>query len=122
MTDRLNDGDLRQRFAALRAEDTPSAPRFRVPLGQRLPRRLSPAWIAVPAVAAAAALWIVGRGGRELETAYTIDMTSTVWVAPTDFLLATPGSDLLGTLPDVGSTALVIDLGAIEEQTNDTAS
>ena len=122
MNEMPNDRDLCERFAVLREEEARSRPHFQVPAGPRLRRRITPAWIAVPAAAAVAAFWFFGRDRGEPEVPYAIDLSSTAWVAPTDFLLGTPGSDLLATLPDIGNTPPVPDLSATEEETNDTAS
>lgn len=103
MTHQLDDDDLRARFAALRQEDSALLPRFRVgqqALGAtpRLGR-----WIAAAALASAAAavLWLVGRD-REAGDRFALDLAAAVWRAPTDFLLETPGRDLLRQVPEVG--------------------
>jgi hypothetical protein len=122
MNETRSDNDLRERFAALREEEARSRPRFGVPAGRRLHRRIAPVWIAVPAAAAIAAFWLVGGDRGEPEAPYVVDLSSTAWVAPTDFLLGTPGSDLFATLPAIGDTPPIPDLSATEEETNDTAS
>ena len=122
MSETRNDTDLRGRFAALREEEARGRPQFVVPVERRLPRRLAPAWIAVPVVAAVAALWLVGRDGGDPEAPYEIDLSSTAWVAPTDFLLGTPGSELLAALPTIGDTPPVPDLSATEQESDDTTS
>lgn len=122
MRETRNDNDLRERFAVLREEEATNRPRFGVPAERRLPRRIAPVWVAVPAAAAVATVWFIGRDRGEPEAPYAIDLSSTAWAAPTDFLLETPGSDLLATLPDIGNTPPIPDLSATEEETNDTAS
>lgn len=53
---------------------------------------------------------------------YAIDLSSTAWVAPTDFLLGTPGSELFVTLPTIGDLPPVPELSATEQEIDDTSS
>lgn len=122
MNDAPYENDLRERFAALREEESRSEPQFVIPVERGIRRRLSPVWIAAPVAAAVAAFWVAGRDSGVSEVPYSIDLSSTAWVAPTDFLLETPGSDLFVTLPSIGDTPSVPDLGAAEEEITDTAS
>jgi len=121
MSETRNDNDLRERFAVQREEEARIRPHFEVPVGRR-PPRINPAWVAVPAAAAVATFWFVGRDRGEPEAPYAIDLSSTAWVAPTDFLLETPGSDLFAMLPSIGDMPPIPDLNATEEGTKDSAS
>ena len=110
-----DDRDLRARFAALREADQAAAAPFDTLLGaaERRQRRHSLA----PRVAAIAAALVLIAGGalsivdhhrrmsqRAPATALVrLDLRSTWWRAPTDFLLDTPGDRLLRTVPALGS-------------------
>ena len=113
MTENENERDLRQRFARLREEDrarTPPFPATVAALEQR--RRLRPRW-AIRVAAAAAAIFAltlayehrqaVVRRERALAEARHRVLAQPGWAAPTDFLLNTPGSPLLRTVPSFGS-------------------
>lgn len=103
--DDLRDDDLRARFAALRQEEAAQTPEFRV-----VPRRADHSrrrsvgtFIAVAAclVAMVAGIFwlkvvLPQRDGNRVASI-------TEWKAPTDFLLETPGRDLLRTVPAIGS-------------------
>lgn len=96
-----DDADLRARFEALRQEDATLLPSFAVPRPRPVARH--PArWIAAGALAAAAAtvLWVLGD--RRTGNRIALDLGAAVWAAPTDFLLETPGRDLLREIPQLG--------------------
>lgn len=98
-----HDDALRGRFAVLRREEEEHVPEFaslwrgrvRAPRGKAR-------WV----VAAACALIVVvavlwsrsGKRGPEEVSVASI----TEWKAPTDFLLETPGRELLRTVPEIG--------------------
>jgi hypothetical protein len=94
------DQDLRERFAALRREDAGRTTRFAVPGKQRAaaPR---PVWL--PAIALAV-LVVVGAGTflftrqQRREPPFP-DRPITQWKSPTDFLLQTPGREVLRNVP-----------------------
>lgn len=107
-----NDQDLRDRFAALRRDEETQAPEFagligsRRERGRRRPIKLIAA-MAFSAAMIAAALFM-GRApwNREfwrphLEPGSQV-ASITKWKSPTDFLLETPGTELLRTVPDLG--------------------
>jgi hypothetical protein len=113
-----NDSDLRKLFQEAREADEVSAPDFRsirrhAVRGRATSRR--PRWglIAFPAAAAVAvalSLWMAGRGfdrhSREAAPSEVSDsnaLTLDEWTAPTDFLLETPGRELLGSFPPIGA-------------------
>lgn len=108
MTDELDERDLRERFAALRAEDAQAAPDFGA-LRRRVP---APAAARPPLrlVLAAAALVVLAIGllrlRRPAAPDYPIDLASTTWHGPTDYLLKLPDAPNLRTVPRIGETEL----------------
>ena len=99
----LPDDMLRRRFAALRREEDQQAPEFarlwqpRAGTRRRQARRF--AAVASLLVALLALLWI--RSVQRRPDDKTV-ASITEWKAPTDFLLVTPGSELLRTVPEIG--------------------
>src|SRR5262249_49464077 len=97
------DEQLRRRFGDLRREDEWRAPQFAAlwRSRQRKRQRLS-RWFAAGASAVlvlAGLLWLRSvQHGPENAPAASI----TAWKAPTDFLLETPGRELLRTVPAIG--------------------
>ncbi len=81
-----------------------------------------PVWAAAVLVAAVGVLWL--GEGRERTGARSdlIDLGAAVWVAPTDFLLETPGSELLRSYPAIGSTDMPAGVGAAVEGETDTTT
>jgi hypothetical protein len=96
--------DLRDLFARLKAEERPHVAPFRAPT-RRAPRR--PLWVPRIAVAAAIALiaFMLARPDHPPRNVAfeTVDLGAAIWRSPTDFLLITPGSELMRTVPAVGS-------------------
>ena len=98
-----DDSALRRRFTVLRREEEKSVPEFaslwrgrvRAPRGKTR-------WVVAAACALivlAAVLWPrSGKRGPEGVPVASI----TEWKAPTDFLLETPGRELLRTVPEIG--------------------
>ena len=105
MTDAA-DGDLRDRFAALRREDAAGAPSFaatraatRAAAARRPARRVRLVPLA-GAIAVAVALVVTlavlrTRPRREP----LVSLATTRWQSPTDFLLRVPGAQYLETVP-----------------------
>jgi hypothetical protein len=99
-----DDRDLRERFGALRGEDERAAPDFarlsRRP-APRLPRWRALAWAGAAALVVLAVVlgrpWS-SRAPRQSQAAPSI----TTWTSPTDFLLETPGRQLLQAAPASG--------------------
>ena len=97
------DGDLRDRFAALRREDAAGAPSFaatRAAAARRPARRVRlvplAGAIAVTIVAAVVAFALLrSRAPREP----LVGLSTTRWQSPTDFLLRVPGAQYLETVP-----------------------
>jgi hypothetical protein len=100
-----NDDDLRARFATMRSSDGERVPAFeRFTARRRVPTRRIAARIAL----AALALFVVGvstyRAMRPAEPAHQVTLAQ--WRAPTDFLLRTPGSELITSSPTFASPPL----------------
>jgi hypothetical protein len=104
----FRDDDLRARFAALRREEEALAPEFALPLpgaaqGRRrsLGKRIA---LAASLVTATAVVVLVLRfAPQEPHPEPDKPVASlTEWKAPTDFLLETPGGELLRTVPAIG--------------------
>ena len=99
-----DDRDLRALFARLREEDRVRVPAFRAPRAGKAPQ-----WKGIGRVAVAAAVILIALmlawPDRRPSTVprQVVDLGATAWQSPTDFLLITPGSDLLRTVPAVGS-------------------
>jgi hypothetical protein len=93
--------ELRERFAQLRAEERGSAPRFGV---ESRKRHLG--WRLVAATAALLLLVIMTMTIRPHSTKFSDSDRAAVrgvadWHPPTDFLLHTPGSEMLATTPRI---------------------
>jgi|GEM_PF-478720 len=97
------DEQLRRRFAGLRQEDERRAPPFADlwRSRQRKPERRIRGVFATGAAAIvfAGLFWLWAVRPRPV-TPMVASITS--WKAPTDFLLETPGRDLLRTVPEIG--------------------
>ena len=99
----FNDDDLRDRFVVLRREEEQGVPNFsslwrgrvRAPLGRR--RWLALAGCALIVVAAILLLHLERPNRNEVSM-----VSITEWKAPTDFLLETPGREILQTVPEIG--------------------
>ena len=100
----MNDDDrrLRELFARLKHEDRTRIPAFRSPEHRVRSRSV---WLPRVAFAAAVALVaiVLARPNRPSGNVSVVDLGAATWRSPTDFLLVTPGSDLMRTVPAVGS-------------------
>lgn len=102
----LRDDDLRSRFAALRREEEGRVPQFKT----RRSNATAPAWrlgglVAVTAclVATIVCVSLLQRTHPQMVRVRNRPAVSlTQWNAPTDFLLETPGRELLRTVPAIG--------------------
>jgi len=101
-----DDRDLRELFAELRREDQAQAGEFGILLSRPRRRanriRLS-VWAAVAAglaVTIAVVVMLIPRSGRRNMSGPEISITE--WKSSTDFLLRTPGLELLETVPRIG--------------------
>lgn len=106
-----DDTDLRAAFEVLRRGDAAGAPSFQALLEEasRRAHRRRP-WL-VPAVTwgvAAAALTVaIVTVARRSEPRLPPSVSIEQWIAPTDFLLETPGRELLETVPRIGEVASI---------------
>lgn len=104
----LRDSDLRNRFAALRREEESQAPEFSLPSRGRAGhghRRSAGKLIAFAGclltIVAAVFLLRLAPLKPKREPGRPVP-SLTQWRAPTDFLLETPGRELLRTVPTIG--------------------
>lgn len=100
----MNDDDrpLRELFARLKHEDRARTPSFRMPERGVMRRSV---WLPRVAIAAAIVLVaiVLARPDHPSRNVSVIDLGAATWRSPTDFLLVTPGSDLMRTVPAFGS-------------------
>ena len=95
-----DDADLRQAFEVLRREEAKAAPAFEAVRARRAPRRLAPlGGLLAAASVTAAILGVVARRSDPPPPMASMEQ----WIAPTDFLLDTPGREILETVPRIGS-------------------
>jgi hypothetical protein len=108
MNDHLDDErDLSAAFHTLRHETNAAAAPFRSPVA--IPAHRGVQWHARPMVAtallaAAMVTVVVVRRHAEREALIAPFLQSTQWESPTDYLLTTPGQELLSAIPTVGSS------------------
>jgi|SRR6266853_4972191 len=98
----LPDDMLPRRFAVLRREEEEHAPEFgRLWHGRADARRRQTRWFMAAAcvLVALALLWMRSTQRRPGDKTVA---SITEWKAPTDFLLETPGRELLRTVPEIG--------------------
>jgi hypothetical protein len=93
--------DLRERFQELRDEERATVPRFAIPI-RRAPNRKPLLALAVVILIAIAILF--PRHSAQFTPAERAAARSIAeWHAPTDFLLRTPGRELLTSMPSIPS-------------------
>lgn len=106
----MDDSELRRRFAQLRESDRERAPTFSRTYGRRGARRTSPVLLRNRAlvIGAAAAVVIVAVWMARTSSFSPSETTAAIatWRAPTDVLLDTPGSELLGAMPALSASVL----------------
>jgi hypothetical protein len=104
----MDESELRKNFERLRDADREHAPTFaqihrRARRRLRVAPRLRPLTIAAAAAVLIVTVWMArARTFSHPETAPAI----ATWRAPTDVLLDTPGSELLGAMPALSSSVL----------------
>ena len=106
----MDESELRQRFERLRNADRDRVPAFaqtyesaRARRGSRVTPRLRPLVIGAAAVVLLVTVWMARAPSfSHSETTPAI----ATWRAPTDVLLDTPGSELLGAMPALGASVL----------------
>ena len=106
----MDENEIRHRFAQLREADRVRAPGFAQIYGRARARRswgatlrVRPLLIGAVAAVAIAAVWLAHSRSFSPSTA---TVTIANWRAPTDVLLRTPGSELLGTMPALNKSVL----------------
>ena len=103
------DRELRRWFAAQRREDLEAAPPFRrvwaAARAKRPPRTRARLAVAAVALALLSLLWL----RPDTRPAPEPGMSGSIaqWRSPTDFLLATPGWELLSTVPALGDPGIL---------------
>jgi hypothetical protein len=106
----MDENELRHRFAKLREADREHAPSFAQTFGRARARRSLRATLrARPLVIAAAAAVVIAAIGLVYTRSLTPPAATpeiATWRAPTDVLLETPGSELLGAMPALGASVL----------------
>ncbi|MDQ6872408.1 MAG: hypothetical protein M3037_10420 [Gemmatimonadota bacterium] len=109
----IDDREIRDRFAQLREADRERAPSFAQTYGRARGRRGSgatlrvrPLVIGAAAAVLIAAVWVANVRSFSPHGVTPTIATIAAWRAPTDVLLRTPGSELLGTMPALGASVL----------------
>jgi hypothetical protein len=99
-----DDRELRDLFARLKQEDRARTPSFRTPIAREAPRWGRGARVVVAAAVILITL-VLARPDRTPRNMarQVVDLGTAAWRSPTDFLLITPGRDLLRSVPAVGS-------------------
>jgi len=99
----VNEQDQERRLRALldEAHRADRAPAFRRmwEAARAVDQRRQPLWVAVPVLAAVALLLVWTTRPQVISTPASQQIPSLEWNAPLDFLLQTPGSELLNTVP-----------------------
>jgi hypothetical protein len=106
--DDLRDDDLRMRFAALRREEEMLAPAFELPRGDLAARGwrwsagtlMAAAVCAITITVAVVLLRLVPAAPRGSNSSPVASLSQ--WRSPTDFLLETPGREMLRSVPAIG--------------------
>jgi len=109
----MDENEIRQRFAQLREADRERAPSFAQIYGRGRARQrlrampgLRPFVLGAAAAVVIAAVWVAKTRSFSRSTTAPTIATIAAWRAPTDVLLRTPGSELLGTMPALGASVL----------------
>jgi hypothetical protein len=99
-----DDRDLRDLFARLKSDERARIAPFRAPIRRATPQPLWVPRIAVAAAIVVITLVLVRPDHPRQDVAFEpLDLRAATWRSPTDFLLVTPGSELLRTVPAVGA-------------------
>jgi hypothetical protein len=99
----VNEQDQEKRLRALldEAHRTDRAPAFRRmwEAARAVDQRRRPLWMAVPVLAAVALVLVLTARPQVAPTPASQRIPSLEWEGPLDFLLQTPGAELLNTVP-----------------------
>jgi hypothetical protein len=98
----LRDDDLRDRFAGLRREEEQRVPEFARLWRGRTPPRGKGRWLVAATCALIVVVCILWVRLAQRKPADISVASITEWKAPTDFLLETPGRELLRNVPEIG--------------------
>lgn len=107
----MDDSRLRDLFREAREADEASAPVFRAiprrrPISRRWPEYMTASLVAALALVVALLVWPkVDTSPREPTPTAADVPRFEEWTAPTDFLLETPGRELLSSTPVIGAAA-----------------
>lgn len=104
----MDESEIRRRFAQLREVDRERAPGFGQTYARPRSRRFAihrvrPFVIGAAAAVVIAAIWLASA--RSFSTSAATPAIAN-WRAPTDALLRTPGSELLGAMPALSESVL----------------
>ena len=106
----IDESEIRDRFAQLRESDRERAPGFAQTYARARTRRsvgatlrVRPLVIGAAAAVVIAAVWLASS--RSFSPSTTTPAIAS-WRAPTDILLRTPGSEVLGAMPALGASVL----------------
>ena len=106
----MDENEIRSRFAQLRESDRVRAPSFAQIYGRTRARRSSRATPRVrPLLIDALVAVVIGAvllWHSQSSSPSTATETIATWRAPTDVLLRTPGSELLGAMPELRASVL----------------
>ena len=109
----IDETEIRRRFAQLREADRESTPGFaqtyeraRSRRSSRAIPRVRPLVIGAAAAVVIAAIWLASARSFSHPTATPPIEAIAAWRAPTDALLQTPGSELLGAMPALSESVL----------------
>ena len=97
-----DDRELRELFAQLKEQERARTPSFRAPAMRATPRFRPMVRVALAAAIVVIAVVLARPDETPRTTAQLVDLDATSWRSPTDFLLNTPGSELLRSVPAVG--------------------
>jgi hypothetical protein len=98
-----DDDDLRRAFADLRRSDAATAPGYERVLSRVVPRGRSGRGLAVLASASVVAAVLAGLAIRRPDPSPLPAVSLEGWTGPTDFLLETPGQEILHGEPGIGT-------------------
>jgi hypothetical protein len=109
----MDENEIRQRFAQLREADRERTPGFAQIYGRARARkssgamlRVRPLVIGAAAAVVIAAVWLANARSFTPSTHTPTIAAIAAWRAPSDALLRTPGSEMLGTMPALGASVL----------------
>jgi hypothetical protein len=115
MTD--NDHGVRELFARLKEEDRAHTPPFRIPVRAERHTWWSPGLAAAAAIALIALVLLRPDPPPSNASGQLVDLRASTWRSPTDYLLVTPGRELMRTVPAMGSPRFWMPDSPVPEST-----